>query len=215
MTSAIHGPGSANISWSLAFSGGLPVRQFHVEFRRNDSDVWRTALPSREELDEGVVIPPVMRYHIVHQLESQENYVFRVAASNELGRGDFTETTDLLLSHHIGVPSPPSKPVITSWGEDYVTISTNVSKVGSELDFSLSSVLILNETVELISDGVDLPVNYTVGEELELMMMNVTYRGDWRFAVLATNYLGSSLLSELSLKGIECDSTNYYDYIVL
>lgn len=181
------------------------MQQFHIEFRRNDTVTWRPAFSSMdEELDStNMTVSPGRRYHIVHRLESQENYIFRVAGSNKLGKGDFTEATQLLLSHHIGVPSPPLRPVIVGWGEDSATISTNIPKLGSELDFSLSSILILNGTRVSTSVGMTLPENYTLGEELELTVMNVTYRGDWRFAVFATNYLGSSLLSEPSLTGIE------------
>lgn len=202
MSAVIYGPGAANISWTLAFSGGFPVQQFHIEFRRNDSEEWRAVFSSSNRESAGVAISPDNRYHIVHQLEAQEEYVFRVAASNELGRGEFTEVHEPLLSHHIGVPSPPAQPVITGWGEDFVTISTNVPKFGSELGFSLSSVLILNGTQVSVSSETGLPENYSLGEELELVMGNVTYRGDWRFAVLATNYLGSSPLSEWSLRGV-------------
>ena len=208
MTSVVHGPGSANISWSLAYSGGHPVQEFHVEYRRNDSLTWsRVVLNRDQEFDAGLaVIPPERRLQMVHHLEAEEYYIFRVAASNRLGMGEFTETTETLLSHHIGVPSPPSQPLLVSWSRDSVIISTSLHKFGSERDFSLGSVLILNGTVVSTAMGMDLPENYTLGEELELTLGNVTYRGDWRFAVFASNYLGSSLLSEPSLTGIAIGS---------
>ncbi len=215
MLSAVQGPGSANISWTLAFSGGLPVEGFHIEFRRNDSLVWhRGALVTEEEefgalLTNGgginadsMVVPANRRFQIVGGLEAEELYMFRVAGSNGLGRGEFVATEELLLSHHTGVPSPPAQPQIIGWRDDSVTINTTLHKFGSELDFSLRSILVLNGTVVSADDvGVSLPGNYSLGEGVELTMTNISYRGDLRFAVIASNHLGSSLASELSLRG--------------
>ena len=134
-------------------------------------------------------------------LEAQELYIFRVAGANRLGQGNFVTTEDTLLSHHIGVPSPPSQPEIVSWSDEGVIISTIVHKFGSSLDFMLIPVKFLNETVVSSGVGTALPGNYTLGDEVQLHMRNVSYRGDWRFAVIASNRLGSSLTSQLSLRG--------------
>ena len=147
------------------------------------------------------MVLPNRRYQVVRGLEAEELYIFRVAGSNGMGRGEFVMTEDILLSHQIGVPSPPTKPRIVSWNDDSVTISTTLHKFGSELDFSLSSILVLNDTVVSTYMGMSLPDNYTLGDEVELTVANVSYRGDWRFAVIASNHLGSSLASELSLRG--------------
>ncbi len=137
----------------------------------------------------------------MHGLESEEQYEFRVAGHNEHGTGNFQLTSDLLLSHHIGVPSPPNRPSITSWEDDRVTLVTSITKFGSKLNFSLGYILVLNDTKVSSVRGMDFRGNFTLGEEVEVMVDNVAYRGDWRFAVLASNYLGSSLSSELSLRG--------------
>lgn len=204
VASFTHGPGSANISWTLAFSGGHPVTQFHIECKLNNSFTWRRVLSSTEveEQDMNTTISPDNRFHVVHQLEAEEHYVFRVAGSNILGRGDFTETSETLLSHHIGVPSPPTRPEILSWKGNCVTISTTISKFGSESNFSLGYVLMLNGTRVSAVTGMDLPEGYKLNESVELSLSNVSYRGDWMFSVFATNYLGSSLLSEPSLAGM-------------
>ena len=202
MVSAVHGPASANVSWTLAFSGGVPVEGFHIEFRRNDSLIWQRALVMEEgEPSENLMVSPNKRFQVVGGLEAEELYVFRVAGSNGLGRGKFVVTEEFLLSHHIGVPSPPTAPQIISWREDSVTISTSVQKFGSEFDFLLNSVLVLNGTVVSTEVGTSLPGNYTRGEEVELQMRNISYRGDLRFAVIASNHLGSSPASQLSLRG--------------
>lgn len=204
MTSVVIGPGLANISWTLAYSGGLPVQQFYVEYRRNDTLTWRRSQP--EDLAEGALlanstISPDRRYHVVHELEAEEHYIFRVAGYNKLGRGSFTETTETLLSHHMGVPSTPTRPEILSWKGDCVTISTTISKLGSGFNFSLSSRLLLNGMVVSTTVGMSLPDNYSPSEEVEMTLANVSYRGDWTFVTLACNHLGCSLLSEPSLKG--------------
>lgn len=202
MSAVVSGPGSANVSWSLAYSGGLPVQHFLVEYRRNDTPIWRRARAEEAQITNSGV-PPERRFHIVRGLESDELYEFRVAASNEFGTGDYQNSSELLLSHEVGVPSPPSRPRVTSWKEGCATIDAKMSKFGSRLDFSLGYILILNDTQASAVVGIDFPGNYTLGEEVEIEVLNVSYRGDWRFAMLASNYLGSSLPSEYSLKG-EC-----------
>lgn len=202
VSAAVNGPGSANVSWTLAYSGGLPVQRFFVEYRRNDMPIWRRVQAESVELQiANFSILPERRYHIVRSLESQELYEFRVAASNELGMGEFQRTSERLLSHEIGIPSPPSKPRITSWKDGCATIAANLSKFGSRQDFLLGYVLILNHTDVLTVTGIDFQGSYVPGEEVEITVANVSYRGDWRFAVLASNYLGPSLPSEPSLPG--------------
>jgi len=141
------------------------------------------------------------RCSVVHYLESEEHYHFRVAGSNILGMGEFTETDEAVLSHQTGVPSPPTKPVITTWTGDTVTVNTTLIKFGSKVNLSLSCVLLLNGTEIARFVGIELPQDYKLNQEVELLLTNVSYRGDLRFAVFATNYLGPSLLSELSLTG--------------
>lgn len=202
VSSAVNGPGSANVSWALAYSGGLPVQHFFVDYRRNDTPTWQRAQARGAEPHfANSSVLPERRFHMVHNLESQELYEFRVAGSNVLGMGDFQHTGELLLSHEIGVPSPPSRPRITSWKEGCATITANLSKFGSRREFSLGYILILNDMRVLTVTGIDFQGSYIQGEEVEISVANVSYRGDWRFAVLASNYLGSSLPSEPSLDG--------------
>ena len=206
VTSAIAGPGSAEVSWTLAYSGGLPVQNFIVEYKRNDSTTWQRAQSEGEELQEHILgtnssIPPETRFHIVRNLESQEVYEFRVSGSNELGTGDFQHVNEPLLSHEIGVPSPPSQPHITSWKEGCATITANLSKFGSTMEFSLGYILILGDVPMAIVTRIDFAGNFILGEQVEVTVMNITYRGDWQFAMLAMNSLGHSLPSEPSLRG--------------
>lgn len=203
VTSAVDGPGSANVSWTLAYSGGLPVQSFFVEYRRNDTTTWQRPRIEGEELHIAAnsSVSPEKRFHIVRNLESQELYEFRVAGSNKLGTGDFRHVDEPLLSHEIGVPSPPSRPRITSWKEGCATIAANLSKFGSRSDFSLGYILVLNGTQVRTVVGIEFHGNYTLGERVEIAVVNVTYMGDWQFAMLASDYLGYSLPSELSLRG--------------
>lgn len=203
MTSIVDGPGSANVSWTLAYSGGLPVQSFIIEYRRNDTATWQRARSEGEKLNIAAnsSVSPTRRSHIVQNLESEELYEFRVAGSNRLGTGDFRHVDEPLLSHEIGVPSPPSQPRITSWKEGCATIAANLSKFGSRLDFSLGYILILNGTQVQTVVGIEFHGNYTLGERVEITVANITYMGDWQVAVLASNYLGCSLPSDPSLRG--------------
>ena len=204
VTSVVHGPGSAAIMWTLAFSGGLPVSQFHVEYQRNDTSIWREAQIRRDEggrCTNCSVISSDLRFLVVHSLEAEEYYNFRVAGSNCLGMGEYRESDVPLLSHTLGVPSPPSRPRFIRWNQTSVTIGTTISKLGSELNFTLNLILLLNGVEVTTSHAMDLPDNYTIGDEVELTLTNISYRGGWRFMSFLTNHLGSSLLSEPSLQG--------------
>lgn len=203
MTSAVTGPGSANVSWTLAFSGGQPVQSFFIEYKRNDSNTWQRAQSEREGLRDHILgrnssVPPETRFYIVRNLESQEAYEFRVSGSNEFGMGDFQHVDELLLSHEIGAPSPPSQPLITSWKEGCVTITANLTKVGSTAEFSLGYILILDSVPTRVVTGISYMGNFT---QVEVAVTNITYRGDWQFAMLALNSFGHSLPSETSLRG--------------
>lgn len=190
---------------------------FLVEYRRNNTPTWRRAYSNEAEGGGFQVgtISPESRSHVVFGLESEEFYVVRVAGSNGQGVGGFRETGKLLLSHAIGVPSPPTIPKVIGWDEGKVTITTTVTKFGSRMNFSLNSILILNGTetpADMMGTGY-LLVNYTLGEEVELMLVNASYRGDLRFAVMASNYLGSSPQSDPSLKGewtVQCCDNVFY-----
>lgn len=155
----------------------------------------------RERTNTDSMVSSNKRSQVVGSLEAEELYVFRVAGSNLMGRGEYVETSQLLLSHQVGVPSPPTKPRIISWNDNSMTISTTVTKFGSEQNFSLNSILVLDDAEVSTGVRMSLADNYTLGSEVRLRMRNVSYRGDLRFAVKASNHLGSSLASEPSLRG--------------
>lgn len=206
VTATVEGPGAANVTWTLGFSGGSPVLQYQIEYRRNDTSVWMTAGASRAEADntdQNLVAPAGSRSAIVRGLEAEQFYLFRVAGSNSLGRGEYTESSIPLLSHRTGAPSAPSQPEVLGWTVDTVILSTTLLRLGSELNFSLGASLFVNGTeVSTASEVVlGLPENYSIGEVVELSLGNVSYRGDLSFTVFASNLFGSSPLSEPSLIG--------------
>ena len=171
-----------------------------MEYRRNNTNTWIEAKVGK---DFNSSILPYIRSLIVHGLEAEEYYLFRVAGSNQLGIGDFRETDGVLLSHSLGVPSPPSKPHIISWNDQVasVTIRTTLYKFGLESNFSLGSILFLDDMEVMTVMGMSLPENYKLGDRIELSLMNVSYRGDLMFSVFASNFLGCSLPSQPSLRG--------------
>jgi hypothetical protein len=182
----------------------MPVQHFLVEYRRNGTSSWQRAQPDEERhhlVIANSTVSPERRFHIVRNLESLELYEFRVAGSNEVGTGDFQHIDELLLSHEIGVPSPPSQPYITGWKEGCVTIAANLSKIGFRQDFLIGYILILNDTLVRIVTGLGFQGNHSLGEQVEITAVNISYRGDWQFAVLASNSIGYSLPSEPSLRG--------------
>ena len=94
----------------------------------------------------------------------------------------------------LGVPSQPTQPNITAWGEEFAVIDTLVPKIGSSTNFSVTTILLLNGTevarqTESHSDDID---NGTGSTELELVFSNLSYRGEWQFQVMASNFWGNS-----------------------
>ena len=201
----VKGPSSAQVRWTLAFSGGIPVDTFLVDYRRNDSSKWNSvrtitgdAISSSKS---HLVVSPWLRQVIAYGLESMEFYVFRVAGSNHLGVGDYIETDVAILSHLQGVPSSPSQPQIHGWGKNTVVISTSIPKFGSQVNFSLSIVVFLNQVQVSTMIRIDLPEDYQERNEILLTLANISYRGEKTFQALATNFLGPSLPSDVSLEG--------------
>lgn len=206
MTAVVNGPSSAIVTWTLAFSGGIPVNKFTIEYRRNDSSKWNSG---RTKTWDGVdssnlnsAISPGVRQIVVYGLESAEFYEFRLSGSNHLGMGDYRETSEAIRSHQQGVPSSPSIPQIRGWGENEVVISTSIPKFGSKLNFSFSIIVLLNEVENSGINAIMLAEDYREGDEILLTLKNVSYRGEIAFQALATNYLGPSLPSDVSLEGI-------------
>ena len=114
----------------------------------------------------------------------------------------------------LGVPSRPTQPNITAWGEEFAVIDTLVPKIGSSINFSVTTILLLNGTevarqTESRSD-IDSGTEFT---ELELVFSNLSYRGEWQFQVMASNVLGNSEYSLPSNPGWLCiiENTMQYD----
>ena len=198
VTSTVYGPGAAIVYWTLAYSGGLPVQFFEITFKKVNDSSWQDSL---DVVDSNGTLPD-FRSWIVNRLESEEFYLFRVRAMNGLGYGNYTETVLPILSHIEGVPSPPTRPTIAGWAEDYVIITSSLIKIGTvDTENVTLSVMLMLDGMELERQIFELADNYTLGEDFQLEFVNLTYRGDWQFAVSCTNTLGVSLPSPVSLNG--------------
>ena len=201
----VFGPGAAHVSWTLAFSGGLPVQFFDLSFKKANDTQWQEILPlsSSNSSFSSYTIPPDFRSWIVNGLESEEHYLFRVRAVNNLGFGNFTVTRTTTLSHIFGVPSPPEKPVITGWADNFAVITSSILKLGlpDSENFTVSVVLMQNG-VEFERQTFDFSSrDYVVGSQFQLQFLNLSYRGDWQFTVSCSNDLGESVSSPTSLHG--------------
>lgn len=213
MTARVHGPGSALLSWTLRFSGGLPVTNFTIDFRLNDSSSWHSALVTPWNQTSGATtvhssaLPTIVsassRQAVIYGLESQQYYQFRVAGSNEMGTGGYSKTLQAVLSDTEGVPSPPAKPVIVGWGPNEVVLSTSISNIGGSntSGLRLGTYEIEAGAGELRLLGVQTSLDYVEGDVVTLTWDDVRYHGDLRFQLYALNHLGRSLPSEVSLKG--------------
>lgn len=113
-------------------------------------------------------------------------------------------TNPITLNPHApGVPSQPMQPTITAWGEQFAVINTTIPKIGSSTNFSVTTILVLNgtEVDRQTEPRSDVTVNGTESVELQLMFSNLSYRGEWQFQVMASNFLGNSAYSLLSYSG--------------
>ena len=84
VSGTVYGPGSAHVSWTLAFSGGRPVEFFEIGFMKvNDSEWWEADinLDGRSNMNSSYGVPPDFRSWIVSELEAREQYLFRVRGS--------------------------------------------------------------------------------------------------------------------------------------
>ena len=201
---AVYGPGEAHVSWTLAFSGGLPVKFFEIDFRKINNSFWQSGgtYGNSNLSHSDKIILPDFRSWIVNELEAEEYYLFRVRAFNELGYGNYTTSLSPMLSHRYGVPSAPLRPVVTGWAEDFAVINSSVVKLGRPQaeNFTVSVILMQNGD-EVRRQMIDLSPDYAIGSQIQLTFLNLSYRGDWQFTMSCSNDLGESIPSRTSLHG--------------
>ena len=177
------------------------MQLFEIAFKKVNASRWQNDLDTVGSGSSNS-IPPEFRSWIVNGLEAEEHYLFRVRAMNELGYGNYTEMIIPILSHMHGVPSPPTRPRVAGWAEDFAVIELSLTKIGvTDTENVTLSVMLMLDGIELERQMFEVIDNYTLGSVLQLEYVNLTYRGDWQFAVSCTNSLGESLPSPLSLHG--------------
>ena len=98
-----------------------------------------------------------------------------------------------------GVPGPPTQPEVVAWGENGVTIATSLPKLGSGIELYLTVTSVLNGS-EVTTHSTALS-GQVEGRRIEVAVPNVTYHRWLQFQASASNYLGSSRSSSLSLPG--------------
>lgn len=98
-----------------------------------------------------------------------------------------------------GVPGPPTQPQVVAWGENSVIIVTSLQKLGSGTDLYLTVTSVLNGS-ELTRHSTALP-GQREGRRIEVVVPHVTYHRSLQFLASASNYLGPSRNSSLSLPG--------------
>lgn len=205
VTGRIHGPGAALVSWTLAFSGGLVVQFFEISFKKvNDTQWWDIySLISGSSLpNSSFSIPGEFRSWIANGLEAEEYYLFRVRGMNDLGYGRYTESSDPVLSHRFGVPSPPSRPVVVGWAKDYAIFSSSIYKLGlPDAENVTVSIILMQNGAEIERQIFEVSTDYVPTSELQLTYLNLSYRGDWQFTVSCSNVLGESIPSPPSSEG--------------
>ncbi|KAK0079573.1 hypothetical protein PV325_001058 [Microctonus aethiopoides] len=86
----------ANILWEVTGTGGYPIIDFTAEYRlkpkaEEEPENWKPIMPTH--------IPPNSRQIDVYHLDPNTTYVFRVWATNKLGRGNIVEVEG--HTHHI------------------------------------------------------------------------------------------------------------------
>ncbi|KAK0178542.1 hypothetical protein PV327_007422 [Microctonus hyperodae] len=86
----------ANILWEVTGTGGYPIIDFTAEYRlkpkaEEEPENWKPIMPTH--------IPPNSRQIDVYHLDPNTTYVFRVWATNKLGRGNIVEVES--HTHHI------------------------------------------------------------------------------------------------------------------
>ena len=205
VTGRIHGPGAAHVSWTLAFSGGLMVQFFEISFKKvNDTQWWDIkSLVSGSSLpNSSFGIPEEFRSWIVNGLEAEEYYLFRVRGMNNLGYGIYTESSDPILSHRFGVPSPPSRPAVVGWAQDYAILSSSIYKLGlPDAENITVSIILMQNGAAIERQIFEISAAYVPSSDLQLTYLNLSYRGDWQFTASCSNALGESIPSLLSSEG--------------
>lgn len=205
VTGRIHGPGAVHVSWTLAFSGGLAVQFFEISFKKvNDSQWWNinSHVSGSSRPNSSFGIPEEFRSWIVNRIEAEEYYVFRVRGMNHLGYGMYTESSDPILSHRFGVPSPPSRPVVVGWAQDYAIFSSSIYKLGlPDAENITVSIILMQNGAEIERQIFEVSTDYVLSSELQLTYLNLSYRGDWQFTASCSNALGESTPSPLSSEG--------------
>ena len=211
VTAQARGPGTAHLSWTLAFSGGVAVSHFVIEYRLQDSvSKWyqastvpwnqtSTVLGNQTSINRTLPVPGNLRQSLVYDLEAESLYLFRVAAVNQLGMGNFTQTPQAIHSDAEGVPSPPTRPLIMGWGPNKVILSTSIPNIGSNLS-TFRLVALSGGSSPRLTASLSLE-EYQDGDTITLTGENTRYHGDLTFQVYAVNSLGPSLLSGSSLQG--------------
>ena len=76
---------SALVQWQPPFDGNSPILSYNLQYRKLGDKEWSTFA---DEIKEIVAV--------IEDLEPNSLYKFRVGAANEIGRGEMSESTELI-----------------------------------------------------------------------------------------------------------------------
>ncbi|CAL9697291.1 unnamed protein product [Knipowitschia caucasica] len=181
-----------NLHWNPPVNdGGATVTHYVIEKRETSRVTW-TGVDSQVE---GVS-------HKVTKLVPGKEYIFRIAAVNKYGVGDFLETEPFIAQNPYSAPSAPSTPTASSVTGDSIVLTWErpVSDGGSEIDGYILE--------KRDKDGVRwTKCNKRRLNDLRFRCTGLTEGHSYQFRVCAENAAGVGTPSEPSDYIKVCDAT--------
>ena len=176
---AIRGDGFVDVSWNgPLFENGSAVTGYSVDYSLDAGETWVQAAGEDEPLAATALTVPA--------LENGLSYVFRVAAVNTVGQGDYSEWSAAVVP--AGVPEAPTDVVTTR--SDAAVDLTWAAPVGNGND-------VVDYVVEYsIDDGASwVTFNDGVSAEASVTVTGLVADTSYRFQVSALNDVGQGAWS--------------------
>jgi hypothetical protein len=176
---ATRGDTSVSLSWTAPANGGSAITDYLVQYSSNSGSSWTTFADGTSASTTATVTG----------LTNGTSYVFRVAAVNIAGAGDYSSASSPVIP--AGVPVAPGAPTPTA-GNASVSLSwTAPSANGSAItDYKIYYSTSAGGTYTLFSDTVSTTTSVTV--------TGLTNGTAYYFKVAAVNAVGDSALSAAS-----------------
>ena len=176
---ATRGDTSVSLSWTAPANGGSAITDYLIQYSSNSGSSWTTFADGTSASTTATVTG----------LTNGTSYVFRVAAVNIAGAGDYSSASSPVIP--AGVPVAPGAPTPTA-GNASVSLSwTAPSANGSAItDYKIYYSTSASGTYTLFSDTVSTTTSVTV--------TGLTNGTAYFFKIAAVNSVGDSALSAAS-----------------